>query len=153
MVQLAGETVFLLHLMFGELAFIAFGWAFLELIRPTKTRIMRAKWATLGGFLGTVLSSVVGGYYYVALYPKAGNLIKGGPWPFSEAHLIMMEAKRHFLLIGSILAALALFIVWSKREELMVEKDWRYASLVLSASLAAAEFVMFTIDAVVVALG
>jgi len=145
--ELAGEGILILHAMFGELAFITFGWAFVELMEPTKTRIVRAKWATLAGFLGTVLSWIVGGYYYVALYPKARNLIRGGPWPWG--HLIIMEAKEHLFLIGPFLAALLLFIVWWKGEELMVDSDSRWASLVLSGILTAGAIVMLFMGAII----
>jgi len=144
---LAGEDILILHAMFGELAFITFGWVFVELLEPSVTRIMRAKWVTLAGFLGTVLSWIVGGYYYVALYPKARNLIRGGPWPWG--HLIIMEAKEHLFLIGPFLATLLLFMVWWKGEELMADKDARYASLTLSAILAIGAIVMLFMGAVI----
>jgi len=144
---LAGEGLLILHAMFGELAFITFGWAFVELIEPTKTRIIRAKWAALAGFAGTVLSWIVGGYYYVTLYPKARTLIKGGPWPWG--HLIVMEAKEHLFLIGPFLAALLLFIVWWKGEELMVDRDSRNASLALSMILAVGAVVMLFTGAII----
>jgi len=136
-----------LHAMFGELAFVTFGWVFVELIEPTKTRIIRAKWATLAGFLGTILSWIAGGYYYVALYPKARTLIRGGPWPWG--HLIIMEAKEHLFLIGPFLGALLLFIVWWKGEELMVDKDSRWASLVLSGILTVGAIMMLFMGAII----
>jgi len=145
--DLAQEGMLILHAMFGELAFITFGWSFVELMEPTKTRIIRAKWATLAGFLGTVLSWIVGGYYYVAVYPKARNLIREGPWPWG--HLIIMEAKEHLFLIGPFLAALLLFIVWWKGQKLMVDNDSRHASLVLSAILAIGAVMMLFMGAII----
>jgi len=145
--KLAGEGILILHAMFGELAFITFGWALVELMEPTKTRIIRAKWATLAGFVGTVLSWIVGGYYYLTIYPKARNLIRGGPWPWG--HLIVMETKEHLFLIGPFLAALLLFIVWWKGEKLMVDNDSRRAALTLSAVLAVGAIVMLFTGAII----
>ena len=145
---MAGETFLLLHLFFDELAFVMFGWTFVELIEPTATRISRSKWTVLGGFVGTLASSIIGDYYF-SLHTKASALKEAG----FEAQIIAMELKRHYLIVGSFLAVLALFLVWWKGEELMIHKNWRYGCLLLSGILAGVQFVMLTIDAVVVPLG
>jgi hypothetical protein len=97
------------------------------------------------------LVSTVTGHFYAALYPRDGNL--SGPWPSCEAHLVIWEAGWYLLLSSSFLAVLALFVVWWKGRELIVDTNSRYATLILLAILASGAAVMLTMDAMTIALG
>lgn len=100
-----------LHVGLGELAGLAFLWAFVELFRkPNPAGVRRAQWAAMAGLAFVAASWVVGGYYYVNVYGAAvKSVIKEGPTPW--AHLIFMETKEHVFLflpfIGATATALA----------------------------------------------
>jgi hypothetical protein len=151
-VRLAGESILTpfsvpllaLHLLFVELSFIGSGWAFVELIEPTKVRIMRAKWATFGGFLCNVASMVIG-RYFVALYPKGRNV--GSLWPSIDSHIIIWERSWDLLLISSLVAGITFLIVWLRGDKMTMDKNSRYAALVLLAILVAGAAWMLSMDA------
>ncbi len=93
------------HAGLGELAILAFLWAFVELLGPTKSRIRRAKIASLLGAVFFVLSWVTGGTYYVTQY---GELVKPVIKAGAEAwaHSIVMETKEHVFLMLPFLGVL-----------------------------------------------
>jgi hypothetical protein len=150
---LAGEPIvapftaplLVLHWLFVEFAFIGLVWAFVELIEPTKARIMRAKWATLMGFLCNVGSTVVA-RYFVALYPRGRNV--GNLWLSIDSHIIIWERSWDLLLISSLVAGVAFLMVWSRGEKMTTDKNSRYAASVLLAILLVGAFYMLTVDAV-----
>jgi len=135
------------HAAVGDLAFIAFGWVFVELIEPTPTRVTRAKWMALLGSATTWLSWLAGGFYYVNSYPVDKALIKSGPWPWG--HLILMEAKEHLFLLGPFIATLLLIIVWWQGRSLIDDVDARKAALILSVVAAVGAITMLLMGAVI----
>tara|TARA_Y100000310_G_scaffold57550_1_gene52811 strand:+ start:434 stop:913 length:480 start_codon:yes stop_codon:yes gene_type:complete len=107
-----------IHLSVGEIGVFAFLWALIELLEPTKSRIKRAKIATLIGSIFLFLSWFTGGYYYLSEYGSAIKpLIKAGASPW--AHKIVMEIKEHVFLFIPFLALLTHGIIKNKEKELI----------------------------------
>ena len=120
----------LAHAILGELGILAFLWAFVELLQPTKDRINRAKIASLTGLVLFVATWIVGGYYYVNIYStQVKPIIKKGP--MSWAHGIVMETKEHVFLFLPFIAILQYFVLRKYDLNLINSKNAKISVLIL----------------------
>ncbi len=123
-----------IHAGAGELGAVAFLWVFVELLKPSVRRVLRAKVAALVGVLAFFASWLVGGYYYVLYYgAEVKPVIKAGP--VAWAHEIVTETKEHVFLFIPFLALLALGLIYRHEEELKAGNQVR-AILILSCAVA-----------------
>lgn len=120
-----------LHAILGELAIFAFLWVFIELIKPEKSRIERAKIIALIGVILMFTSWFVSGYYYVNFYgPEVKPIIKEGPNPW--AHSIFTETKEHVFLFLPFLSLLAFGMIMNFGDNLIRDRRMRYAVLLIA---------------------
>ncbi|MCL4376975.1 MAG: hypothetical protein M1409_01135 [Actinobacteria bacterium] len=100
------------HAATGEIGALAFLWVIIELANRREKGYVRAKWASLGGFILLFTSWFLAGTYYLTHY---GNVVKkvilGGN--LAWAHNIIMETKEHVFIFIPILALLAFLLILS----------------------------------------
>lgn len=127
------NPLILIHAICAEIGLFAFLWLVVEMLNPTKTRILRAQTAALTGFAFLFFAWLVGGFYYVEVYGlHIKPLIKASDAKW--AHNIVMEAKEHVFLFLPILASVVLGLLYKYENELIDNKDARL-SIVLLAGL------------------
>lgn len=118
-----------LHVTSGELGFLFILWTIIEVAwgsLRTGVGVVRAKIASLVGFVLVWVTWLAGGSYYVVYYGSAVKpIIKAGPWPW--AHAICMEAKEHVFLFLPFLVILLFVLVWKYGARLPEEKELRLA--------------------------
>ena len=93
------EMVTFTHVLLGVLGTLFALWVFVELLNASEKNFGRIKFMSLMVPIFMVLTLIVGGYGYLAIYPAHKNIILKGPWPLS--HGFFMETKEHvfFLLM------------------------------------------------------
>lgn len=129
------------HAFLGELGALMFLWVLVELFDPTPDRLRRARLISLLGTIFLITAWVVGGYYYVKFYgPLVKPVIKAGPMPW--AHSIVIETKEHVFLFLPFLAILTTGLLHSLREQLIANRQFRIALLVLAGLIVLIAFAM-----------
>jgi len=126
---MGGEYVLGAHALFGVLTLLSAIWLFVELVEPTKSRILRARTISLALTLFAWITYLVGGYYYVTYYSTSKSIILAGPWTW--AHKIVMEAKEHIFFAGLLTATVMPLIVWACGEKMIEDKGLRRSTLAL----------------------
>ena len=105
-----------LHLGFAILGIDAFLWLLGE-VSADAGSVSRRVWAAALGFIGYLLTWIIGGYYYVKFYgPLVKPIIKAGNAPW--AHAIAMEAKEHIFLFAIPIAVVIYFLARLDADEL-----------------------------------
>ncbi len=110
------------HAIFGELGIVAFLWVFIEMLKPTPSRLRRAKKVAFLGVIFFFASWIVGGYYYVTDYGALVKpIIKEGPQPW--AHLVFTESKEHIFLFLPFLSIFVYALIRKYQSPLRGDKD------------------------------
>ncbi len=121
------------HAVLGELGIAAFLWVFVEMLKPTPSRLSRAKIAAFLGVVFFFASWIIGGYYYSNIYGTVVKpIIKEGPQPW--AHLVFMEAKEHIFLFLPFLAIFAYTMIIRFQSHLKDDKDPNARKAILAIS-------------------
>lgn len=129
------------HAFLGELGALMFLWVLVELLNPTPTRLSRARLVSLLGTTFLILAWIIGGYYYVKFYgPLVKPVIKAGPMPW--AHSIVIETKEHVFLFLPFLAIFATGLLHALREQLVENRQFRVALIVLAGLIVLIAFAM-----------
>ncbi len=122
------------HAVLGELGIAAFLWVFVEMLKPTPSRLRRAKVAAFLGVVFFFASWIVGGYYYSNIYGAVVKpIIKEGPQPW--AHLVFMEAKEHIFLFLPFISIFTYILIIRFQSHLRGDKDPRARKAILFLSL------------------
>ena len=118
------------HALLGELGLASFLWVFVEMLKPTSSRLRRAKIAAFVGVVMFFASWIVGGYYYATDYGTIIKpIIKEGPQPW--AHLVFMEAKEHIFLFLPFLSMFTYTLIIRYQSHLKGDKDSRARKAIL----------------------
>ena len=81
-----------IHAFLGEISALAFLWVFVEFLKPHRDEFGMCQKAAWVGVVASILSWLVGGYYYVVHYgPHVKPIVKASSMPW--AHLVFMELK------------------------------------------------------------
>jgi hypothetical protein len=96
------DLILFSHATFGVLGMLAALWVFVEAWNASEANQQRIWRASLAVAAFISLAWVLGGYWYVTLYPAEKAIILQGPWPF--AHKVVMETKEHLFFIPLLLA-------------------------------------------------
>ena len=96
------EIILMLHVLFGVGCIISAVWLFVDVLHASEANRNRIKWMSRAAAIFMWLAFLVGGYWYVALYPADKAIILKGPWPF--AHNFFMETKEHLVIMLLLLA-------------------------------------------------
>lgn len=110
------------HAFLGEIGIAAFLWTFVEMLKPTPSRLRRAKIAAFLGVVFFFASWIVGGYYYLNYY---GSLVKPVilKGPQSWAHNIFTETKEHIFLFLPFLSTFVYTLLIRYQSHLRGDKD------------------------------
>ena len=96
------ELILMAHVLMGVLCVVATVWVFADALNASEANRARIRIISRGAALAMWLSFVIGGYWYVSLYPADKAIILKGPWPF--AHNLFMETKEHLVILLLLLA-------------------------------------------------
>ena len=96
------DVLLLAHSTSGVFGILCALWVFVETLNASPQNSLRIRRAALCTALFMLLTTFVGGYWYVHFYPADRAFILHGPWPF--AHTLFMETKEHLFFITLILA-------------------------------------------------
>ena len=130
-----------LHAVLGEVGALAFLWVFVEMLNPNESRLRRARIAALLGVLFLIGAWFFGGFYYITEYGAAVKpIIKSGPIPW--AHSVITETKEHVFLFLPFLAILALGLLNRYQAEIMQNRNFRIAVLLVSGLIVLMAFAM-----------
>ena len=91
------ELLLMAHVSFGVLCLLATVWVFVDTLQASETNLERIKWLSRLAASAMWLAFLVGGWWYVTLYPADKAIILKGPWPF--AHNLFMETKEHLVIL------------------------------------------------------
>lgn len=122
------DILLLLHPAFGVLSLLAATWVFVETLNASETNQSRIWLASLVVTACTLLTWILGGWYYVAYYGLDKAIILKGPVPW--AHGLFMETKEHLFFIPLILA---MYLPIVARLRLSMNANARVMVLALSA--------------------
>ena len=121
------------HAVLGELGIAAFLWVFVEMLKPTPSRLRRVKIAAFLGVVFFFASWIIGGYYYSNIYGTLVKpVIKEGPQPWS--HAVFMETKEHIFLFLPFLSIFAYTMIIRFQSHLRGDKDPKARKAVLAMS-------------------
>ena len=98
----SSDIILLAHAGFGVLGSLLAVWVFVEALNAREGNAGRIRTASLAVAISMAAAWVLGGYWYVCLYPPEKTMILKGPWPF--AHNLFMETKEHLFFVTLILA-------------------------------------------------
>lgn len=119
------------HAVLGELGIASFLWVFVEMLKPTPSRLHRAKIAAFLGVVFFFASWIIGGYYYSNIYGAVVKpIIKEGPQPW--AHAVFMEAKEHIFLFLPFIAIFAYTMIIRFQSHLRGDKDPKARKAILA---------------------
>ncbi len=85
------------HVLFGVGCILASVWVFVDVLNAGPANLPRIRKMSLAAAVSMWLAFVIGGYWYVVLYPADKAVILKGPWPF--AHSYFMETKEHLVIM------------------------------------------------------
>jgi len=91
------ELLLMAHVSFGVLCLLATVWVFVDTLQASEANLARIKWLSRLAASAMWLAFLVGGWWYVTLYPADKAIILKGPWPF--AHNLFMETKEHLVIL------------------------------------------------------
>lgn len=96
------DLILLGHAGLGMLGSLLAGWVFFEALHARKENAARTRNVALAVAASMAAVWILGGYWYVHLYPADRAVILKGPWPF--AHSLFMEVKEHLFFVTLILS-------------------------------------------------
>ena len=114
------EIILMAHVLFGVGCIVATVWVFVDVLNASESNLKRIKWISLAAAVFMWIAFVVGGYWYVVLYPTDKAIILKGPWPF--AHEYFMETKEHLVIM---LLMLVTYLPIAASNDLVASKDAR----------------------------
>ena len=91
------ELLLMTHVLLGVGCLMASLWIFVEVLHVNETNVARIRCLSRSVAVVMWLAFLVGGYWYVMLYPADKAIILKGPWPFS--HNFFMETKEHLVIM------------------------------------------------------
>ena len=91
------ELILMTHVLLGVFCLVTTVWVFVDVLNASAANQSRIRWLSRGAAVAMWLAFLVGGYWYVALYPADKAIILKGPWAFS--HNIFMETKEHLVIL------------------------------------------------------
>jgi hypothetical protein len=91
------ELILMTHVLLGVFCLVTTVWVFVDVLHASAANQSRIRWLSRGAAVAMWLAFLVGGYWYVALYPADKAIILKGPWAFS--HNIFMETKEHLVIL------------------------------------------------------
>ena len=91
------EIILMVHVFFGVACILASVWVFVDVLNAGPANLPRIRKMSLAAAVFMWLAFVIGGYWYVVLYPADKAVILKGPWPF--AHAYFMETKEHLVIM------------------------------------------------------
>jgi len=125
------EIILMFHVLFGVACIIAAVWLFVDILHASETNLCRIRKVSVALAIFMWLAFLVGGYWYVKLYPADKALILKGPWPF--AHSFFMETKEHLVIM---LLLLASYLPIAARNNLAANPAARALALWVTAGIA-----------------
>ena len=114
------EVILMTHVLFGVGCIVATVWVFVDALNANESNLKRIRWISLAATVFMWIAFLVGGYWYVALYPADKAIILKGPWPF--AHGYFMETKEHLVIM---LLLLVTYLPIAASNNLVASKDAR----------------------------
>lgn len=126
----------MIHPTTGALAILATLWVFVEALNASASNRARLWWASVAGAVFMVITTIVGGYWYVTYYAVDKAAILKGPWPI--AHNLVMESKEHLFFATLILSILLPIII--RKEDLAANRGARMLVLVTAALVVLSSF-------------
>jgi hypothetical protein len=114
------EIILMAHVLFGVGCIVATVWVFVDVLNANESNLKRIRWISLTAAVFMWIAFVVGGYWYVVLYPADKTIILKGPWPF--AHEYFMETKEHLVIM---LLLLVTYLPIAASNNLVASKDAR----------------------------
>jgi len=129
------------HVFLGEAGALAFFLVFVGLLGASEASVRRAKVAALFGMLFLIGAWFAGGLHYLTEYSAVVKpIIKSGPFPW--AHLVITETKEHVFLFLPFLAVLTWGLLKRYQNELVQNRHFRMAVLVLALFIVLMAFAM-----------
>lgn len=122
------QAVLMLHVLFGVLAIMIAVAVLVYLVNVKEQNIPRIKNLSILVALSTILSYLIGGYWYVTYYAAERDIIRAGPWPW--AHTFFMEVKEHIFFVLLFLSIYLPIVVY-KDSLLKNEENRKLALLVV----------------------
>ena len=122
------QAVLMLHVLFGVLAIMIAVAVLVYLVNVKEQNIPRIKNLSIQVALCTILSYLIGGYWYVTYYTPERDIIRAGPWPW--AHTFFMEVKEHIFFVLLFLSIYLPIVVY-KDSLLKNEENRKLALLVV----------------------
>jgi len=97
------EIILMFHVLFGVGCIITAVWLFVDVLHASEAHLGRIRKLSVVLAMFMWLAFLIGGYWYVRLYPADKAIILKGPWPF--AHNFFMETKEHLVIMLLLLAS------------------------------------------------
>ena len=91
------EIILMFHVLFGVGCIVTAVWLFVDILHASEANLNRIRNLSRAAAVFMWLAFLIGGYWYVALYPADKTIILKGPWPF--AHSYFMETKEHLVIM------------------------------------------------------
>jgi hypothetical protein len=117
------------HVLFGVFGFVLAVATFVYVLNINEKNIAAIRKLSILVPLFTILSYVIGGWWYVVYYPHERNIIKSGSWVW--AHTFFMEVKEHLFFILLMLTILLPIVIY--KNDLIMDKNNRNLVLTILA--------------------
>ena len=91
------EFLLLAHVASGVLCLLATVWVFVDSLQASEHNQSRIQFFSRLAAAAMWVAYLIGGWWYVTLYPADKTIILKGPWPF--AHNFFMETKEHLVIL------------------------------------------------------
>ena len=124
------EMILMAHVLFGVACIVSTVWVFVDVLNAKDSNLLRIKWISRAAAVFMWFSFLIGGYWYVVLYPADKAIILKGPWPF--AHEYFMETKEHLVIM---LLMLVTYLPIAAANNLAVNQDARRLVLWVSGMI------------------
>ena len=121
------QAVLMLHVLFGVLAIMIAVAVLVYLVNVKEQNIPRIKNLSILVALSTILSYLIGGYWYVTYYAAERDIIRAGPWPW--AHTFFMEVKEHIFFVLLFLSIYLPIVVY--KDSLLKNEENRKLALIV----------------------
>ncbi len=131
------QVLLMAHVLFGMICLLAALWIFVEALNVSDANQIRIRRLSCAATAAMWLAFLIGGWWYVVLYPADKKIILKGPWPF--AHSLFMETKEHLVII---LLMLATYLPIVAFQNLAANRGARQIVLWVSALVAILAFAM-----------
>ena len=120
-----------IHAALGMLGVAAYLWLFVEMLAPTKERVLRIRWAAIIGLVAFVLAGIAGGVYFVRTYdPLVAPMIEQSTMPWAQ--MVVMQTKLQLFLFLPFLGAFTTALIVKYAGHLHKLKQLRMHVLLLS---------------------